>query len=84
VSITFDEVIKAVLVDIGAPIIGARQHPQGIRGPHGGYELARECRGVTANDILRAASTVHEAGEELNYELVAKLVLPAGCLQGPD
>ena len=50
---------------------------KGIRGPHGGYELARERRGVTANDILRAASTVHEAGEELNSELVAKLVLPA-------
>ena len=31
---------------------------KGIRGPHGGYELAREPRGVTANDILRAASTL--------------------------
>src|SRR6476620_3035493 len=50
---------------------------KGIRGPHGGYELARERRGVTANDIPRAASTVHEAGEELYSELVAKLVLPA-------
>jgi DNA-binding IscR family transcriptional regulator len=49
---------------------------KGIRGPHGGYELARERHGVTANDILRAASTVHEAGEEPNSELVAKLVLP--------
>jgi Rrf2 family transcriptional regulator, iron-sulfur cluster assembly transcription factor len=50
---------------------------KGIRGPHGGYELARERCGVTANDILRAAGTVHEAGEELNPELVAKVVLPA-------
>jgi Rrf2 family iron-sulfur cluster assembly transcriptional regulator len=49
---------------------------KGIRGPHGGYELARERHGVTANDILRAASTVHEAGEEPNSELVAKVVLP--------
>ena len=49
---------------------------KGIRGPHGGYELAREPRGVTANDILRAASTVHEAGEEPNSELVAEVVLP--------
>jgi Rrf2 family transcriptional regulator, iron-sulfur cluster assembly transcription factor len=49
---------------------------KGIRGPHGGYELARERHGVTANDILRAASTVHDAGEEPNSELVAKLVLP--------
>jgi Rrf2 family transcriptional regulator, iron-sulfur cluster assembly transcription factor len=50
---------------------------KGIRGPYGGYELARERRGVTANDILRAADTVHEAGEEPNSELVAKVVLPA-------
>ena len=49
---------------------------KGIRGPHGGYELARERRGVTANEILRAAGTVHEAGEEPNSELVAKVVLP--------
>jgi DNA-binding IscR family transcriptional regulator len=49
---------------------------KGIRGPHGGYELARERRGVTANDILRAAGTVNEAGEEPNSELVAKVVLP--------
>src|SRR5437763_11851942 len=49
---------------------------KGIRGPHGGYELARERRGVTANDILRAAGTVHEAGEEPNSELVTTVVLP--------
>jgi Rrf2 family iron-sulfur cluster assembly transcriptional regulator len=49
---------------------------KGIRGPHGGYELARERRGVTANDILRAAGSVHETGEEPNSELVAKVVLP--------
>jgi DNA-binding IscR family transcriptional regulator len=62
---------------LGAPIIGARGILKGIRGPYGGYELARERRGVTANDILRAADTVHEAGEEPNSELVAKVVLPA-------
>ena len=28
---------------------------KGIRGPRGGYELARERSGITANDILRAA-----------------------------
>jgi len=49
---------------------------KGIRGPHGGYELARERRGVTANDILRAAGTVHEAGKASNSELVSKVVLP--------
>src|SRR6476660_3614581 len=49
---------------------------KGIRGPHGGYELARERRGVTANDILRAAGDVHEAREEPNSKLVVKVVLP--------
>src|SRR5215831_12262779 len=44
---------------------------KGIRGPHGGYELARERRYVTANDILRAAGTIHEAEVEPNSELVA-------------
>jgi Rrf2 family protein len=49
---------------------------KGIRGPHGGYELARERRGVTASDILRAAGTVQEAEEQLTSELVAQVVLP--------
>jgi len=51
---------------------------KGIRGPRGGYELAREARRVTANDILRAAGTVDEAGSELaGSELLSKVVLPA-------
>ena len=49
---------------------------KGTRGPHGGYKLARECRGVTLNDILRAAGTVHEARKEPTSELVAQVVLP--------
>jgi Rrf2 family protein len=49
---------------------------KGIRGPHGGYEFARERRDATANDILRAAGTVHEAEEEPNSELVAEVVFP--------
>src|ERR1700729_3564145 len=36
---------------------------KGIRGPRGGYELARDRRGVTANDILRAAGTVDDVEE---------------------
>jgi Rrf2 family protein len=31
---------------------------RGIRGPRGGYELARERRRITADEILRAAGTV--------------------------
>jgi Rrf2 family transcriptional regulator, iron-sulfur cluster assembly transcription factor len=51
---------------------------KGIRGPRGGYELAREQHKVTANDILRAAGTVDEAEEEpANSELLNKVVLPA-------
>jgi Rrf2 family iron-sulfur cluster assembly transcriptional regulator len=33
---------------------------KGIRGPHGGYELARERNRITADDILRAAATDEE------------------------
>ena len=36
---------------------------KGIRGPHGGYELGREHKRITVDDILRAASTAEEASE---------------------
>jgi Rrf2 family transcriptional regulator, iron-sulfur cluster assembly transcription factor len=48
---------------------------RGVRGPHGGYVLARECCGVTANDILRSVATV-DAAEEPNSDLVVEVVLP--------
>jgi Rrf2 family protein len=35
-----------------------------VRGPHGGYVLAREQRRITASDILRAAGTVDDESEE--------------------
>jgi Rrf2 family transcriptional regulator, iron-sulfur cluster assembly transcription factor len=47
---------------------------KGIRGPRGGYELARESHSVTANDILHAVSAFHEASE--TSELIVKVVLP--------
>ncbi len=51
---------------------------KGIRGPRGGYELARDRRRVTANDILRAAGTVDEADEKhAGSDLLTKIVLPA-------
>jgi Rrf2 family transcriptional regulator, iron-sulfur cluster assembly transcription factor len=51
---------------------------KGIRGPRGGYELARERRRVTANDILRAAGTVEDVDEKpVASELLSKVVLPA-------
>ena len=36
---------------------------RGIRGPHGGYELARDHNRITAEDILRAASSAEEDNE---------------------
>ena len=33
---------------------------KGIRGPHGGYELARERTRISADDILRAATTAED------------------------
>lgn len=51
---------------------------KGIRGPHGGYELARERRHVTANDILRAAGTVEaNSVPQAASDLLDKIVLPA-------
>src|SRR4029078_13592358 len=46
-------------------LLALRRHGilKGSRGPRGGYELAREQRRITADDILRAAGTVEEAGE---------------------
>jgi DNA-binding IscR family transcriptional regulator len=50
---------------------------KGIRGPRGGYELARDRRRVTVNDILQAAGTVEETDEpQSGSELVKKVVLP--------
>jgi DNA-binding IscR family transcriptional regulator len=51
---------------------------KGIRGPRGGYELARDRKRVTANDILRAAGTVEDAEvSHAGSDLLTKVVLPA-------
>jgi len=51
---------------------------KGVRGPRGGYELAREQRRITADDILRAAGTVEEIGETpLAGSLLSQVVMPA-------
>ena len=64
------------------PVLQALVHDgilRGIRGPHGGYELAREHRDVTAEDILRAARTAEEAGDPPlpSSVLVTDIVHPA-------
>jgi Rrf2 family protein len=52
---------------------------RGIRGPRGGYELAREGSHITADDILRAAGTVEEMNGEpvADSMLLGKIVMPA-------
>lgn len=52
---------------------------KGVRGPRGGYELAREQRRITAEDILRAAGNDDEIdGVPLaNSNLLNKVVMPA-------
>lgn len=52
---------------------------RGIRGPHGGYELAREHKKITAEDILRAASSADDAEDpnEPASALVNDVVQPA-------
>jgi Rrf2 family protein len=52
---------------------------KGIRGPRGGYELARELERVSAHDILRSAGSVEDPeSEQLPASaLLRKVVLPA-------
>jgi DNA-binding IscR family transcriptional regulator len=52
---------------------------KGIRGPRGGYELAREQRRITADDILRAAGTDDDLNgvSLIGSILLNKVVMPA-------
>lgn len=52
---------------------------KGIRGPHGGYELAREHKKITAEDILRSATRAEdeEDGHTSLPKLVGDVVRPA-------
>lgn len=52
---------------------------KGVRGPRGGYELARERRRITAGDVVRAAMSAVLADEEPqpNSRLVETVVGPA-------
>jgi Rrf2 family protein len=51
---------------------------KGIRGPHGGYELARDPRQITADDILRAIKTIDddEKSAAVKSRLLAHVVVP--------
>lgn len=52
---------------------------RGVRGPRGGYELARERRRVTVGEIVRIAgrSPEPEGGPSHRSELVAEVIGPA-------
>lgn len=52
---------------------------KGVRGPRGGYELAREARAITAHDILRAIGTIEDPadGAASKSPLLAHVVMPA-------
>lgn len=64
------------------PVLQALVHEgifHGIRGPRGGYELAREQGQITVADILRAAGTVDQDanGNPKGSRILNELVLPA-------
>ena len=50
---------------------------RGIRGPRGGYQLARRRQQVSAADILRASGTVDGPTNDPTSDLMVKVVLPA-------
>ena len=49
---------------------------KGVRGPRGGYELARERRRITAASVLRAVSSENGDDEAPRCRLVMQLVAP--------
>jgi len=64
------------------PVLQALVHQgilRGVRGPRGGYELGREQRHISAEEILRAAGTVADKMDPQlpGTALVRAVVLPA-------
>jgi Rrf2 family protein len=52
---------------------------KGIRGPHGGYELGRERKRITAEDIVRSANRAddHDDGALPATAMITDVVRPA-------
>ena len=63
------------------PVLQALVHEgifHGVRGPRGGYELARERKRISVADILRAAGTVEdEDGSGYGSRILDEIVQPA-------
>ena len=62
------------------PVLQALVHEgifHGIRGPRGGYELARERRRISIADILRAAGAAEDPDAAQGSRILDDIVLPA-------
>ena len=62
------------------PVLQALVHEgifYGVRGPRGGYELARERKRISVADILRAAGSVNEEDDAPGSRIIERAVLPA-------
>src|ERR1043165_2834779 len=63
------------------PVLQALVHEgifRSVRGPHGGYELARKRKRISAADILRAAGTVDDDDDlARGSRILEEAVLPA-------
>lgn len=63
------------------PVLQALVHAgifHGVRGPRGGYELARERKRISVADILRAAGSVSEEDHDTpGSRILEQAVLPA-------
>jgi len=62
------------------PVLQALVHEgifNGVRGPRGGYQLARERKRISVADILRAAGSVGDEDDAPGSRILAQVVLPA-------
>ena len=62
------------------PVLQALVHEgifHGVRGPRGGYELARERRRISVADILRAAGNDDDGDGGKSSRLLDEVVMPA-------
>jgi Rrf2 family protein len=62
------------------PVLQALVHAgilKGVRGPRGGYELARERRRISVAEIVRIAEATDQEGPQSAPPLVGKVIAPA-------
>jgi Rrf2 family transcriptional regulator, iron-sulfur cluster assembly transcription factor len=62
------------------PVLQALVHDgilRGVRGPHGGYSLARERRRIAIDEIVRAAANVRDREDIIASPLISDVVSPA-------